>query len=36
MDIGEIGYEGVDWIHVTQDAVQWQTLVITGICLYVP
>jgi len=36
MDIREIGYEGVDWIHVAEDAVQLQTLVNTGICLCVP
>jgi hypothetical protein len=35
MDITEIGNKGVDWIHVAQDAVQWQTPVNKGICLCV-
>jgi hypothetical protein len=29
MDIREIGYEGVDWIHLAQDRGQWRTLVET-------
>jgi hypothetical protein len=27
MDLREIGYECVDWIHVAQDKNQWATLV---------
>jgi hypothetical protein len=27
MDLREIGWEGVDWMHLTQDRDQWQTLV---------
>jgi len=27
MDLREIGYEGVDWIHVDLSRDQWQTLV---------
>jgi hypothetical protein len=27
MDLREIGWEGVDWIHVAQDRDQWQALV---------
>jgi hypothetical protein len=27
--IKEIRYEGVDWIHLAQDTVQWRTLVNT-------
>jgi hypothetical protein len=26
MDVDEIGYEGVDWIHLAQDRDQWQAL----------
>jgi len=29
MDIREIGWEGGDWIRVTQDRVRWQVLVNT-------
>jgi hypothetical protein len=29
MDLREIGFEGVDWIHLAQDGDQWQALVIT-------
>jgi hypothetical protein len=27
MDLREIGWEGVDWMHLTQDRDQWQALV---------
>jgi hypothetical protein len=27
MDLREIGWEGVDWIHLAQDRDQWQALV---------
>jgi hypothetical protein len=30
MDLREIGWEVVDWIHVTQDRDQWQVLVNTS------
>jgi hypothetical protein len=29
MDLGEIGWEGVDWIQLVQDTVQWLALVNT-------
>jgi hypothetical protein len=27
MDLGEIGWEGLEWIHLHQDRDQWQALV---------
>jgi hypothetical protein len=36
MDIMEIGWEGVDWIHLAQDRDEWRTLVNTVIKLRVP
>jgi hypothetical protein len=36
MDLRETGLEGVDWIHVAQDSVQWQALVNTVMNLRVP
>jgi hypothetical protein len=27
MDLREVGWEGVDWMHLAQDRNQWQTLV---------
>jgi hypothetical protein len=27
MDLREIGWEGVDWMHLVQDRNQWQALV---------
>jgi hypothetical protein len=27
MDLGEIGWDGVDWIDLAQDRHQWRTLV---------
>jgi hypothetical protein len=36
MDLREIGWEGVDWIHVAQDRVHWQALVNTVMNLRVP
>jgi hypothetical protein len=29
MDLGEIGWDGVDWIELTQDRDQWRALVNT-------
>jgi hypothetical protein len=29
IDIRELGWEGVDWIHLAQDRYQWQALVNT-------
>jgi hypothetical protein len=29
MYLREIGWEGVDWMHLAQDMYQWQTLVNT-------
>jgi len=33
MDLKEIGFEYLDWIHVTQDMDQWPTLVNTTFLL---
>jgi hypothetical protein len=33
---GEIGWEGVNWIHLAQDRDQWQALVNTVMNLWVP
>jgi len=27
MNLREVGWEGVDWMHLAQDRNQWQTLV---------
>jgi len=27
MDLREIGWEGMDWVHLAQDRVWWQALV---------
>jgi hypothetical protein len=29
VDVKEIGYEGVDWIHLAQDMIQWLGVVKT-------
>jgi len=36
MDRREIGWEGVDWIHLGQDRDQWRTLVSMAVNLLVP
>jgi hypothetical protein len=36
MDLGEIGWGGMDWIGLAQDRDQWRTLVNTVINLQVP
>jgi hypothetical protein len=36
MDIKDIGWEGVDWIHLTQDRDQWRAIVNTVMNLRVP
>jgi hypothetical protein len=36
MDLKEIGYEGVEWIQLSQDRVHQQDLVNTIIKLWVP
>jgi hypothetical protein len=36
MDLGEIGWEGVDWIHLAQDRDQWRALVNTVMNFQVP
>jgi hypothetical protein len=36
MDLREIGWDGIDWIHLAQDRDQWRALVNTVINLRVP
>jgi len=36
MDIREIGWKGVDWIHVNQDRDYWRTLVKMVMNFWVP
>jgi hypothetical protein len=36
MDLREIGWGGMDWIHLTQDRDQWRTLVNTVMNICVP
>jgi len=36
MDVREIGWGGVEWIHLSQDRDQWQNLVNTVINTWVP
>jgi hypothetical protein len=36
MDLKEIGWKDVDWIHLAQDRDQWQTVVNTEMNLQVP
>jgi hypothetical protein len=36
MDLKEIGWEGVDWIHLAQDRDQWQAFVNIVMNLQVP
>jgi hypothetical protein len=36
MDLREIGWDGMDWIDLTQDRVQWRALVKTVMNLWVP
>jgi hypothetical protein len=36
MDLKEIGYEDVDWIHLAHDWEQWRTLMNTVMNLWVP
>jgi hypothetical protein len=36
MDIGEIGWDVMDWIELAQDRVQWRALVNTVMNLWVP
>jgi hypothetical protein len=36
MDLGEIGWDGVDWIGMAQDRDQWRALVSTVLNLRVP
>jgi hypothetical protein len=28
MDLYEVGYEGMDWIHLVRDSDQWQTIIL--------
>jgi hypothetical protein len=36
MDLKEIEWHGMDWIHLAQDRDKWRALVITVINLWVP
>jgi hypothetical protein len=36
MDLREIGWDGMDWIELTQDRDQWRTLVNTVMNLPIP
>jgi hypothetical protein len=36
MDLRETGWEGVDWIHMSQDREEWWAVVITIMSLWVP
>jgi hypothetical protein len=36
MDLKDVGWEGVDWIHLAQGRNQWWALVNTGMNLRVP
>jgi hypothetical protein len=36
MDLGEIGWDGTDWIELAQDRDQWRALVNTMMNLRVP
>jgi len=36
MDLRELGWEGVDWIHAAQDRDHWRAVVNTGINLRFP
>jgi hypothetical protein len=36
MDLGEMEWDGVDWMHLAQDKKQWQVLVYTVMNLQVP
>jgi hypothetical protein len=36
MDLGEIGWDGRDWIELAQDRDQWRALVNTAVNLRVP
>jgi hypothetical protein len=36
MDLREIGWEGVEWIHLAQDRDQWRAVLNTVMNLWVP
>jgi hypothetical protein len=36
MDLGEIGFGDVDWIHLAQDRDRWRAVVSTVMNLWVP
>jgi hypothetical protein len=35
-DLTEIGWKGVDWIHLAQDREQWRAVVNTAMSIHVP
>jgi hypothetical protein len=36
MDLKEIGWESVDWIHLAQDRDKWRAVVNTVMSIHVP
>jgi hypothetical protein len=36
MDLNELEYEDIDWIHVGQDRNQWRAIMNTALDLWVP
>jgi hypothetical protein len=36
MDLKEIGWDGMDWIHLAQDRDRWMALEITVMNLWIP
>jgi len=34
MDLKETGWEDVDWIHLSQDEIQWRTVVNTHVVIF--
>jgi hypothetical protein len=36
MNLGKLGWQGVDWSHLAENRIQWQTLINTVINVLVP